>query len=228
MTLKKFMKELSGERVEGEIIKSMFYSFITSFFILLILYLVKFRFIEDFMGKYGFYLFFAMLSYSLFIPIMRQVRAYKEFNCMAGMMIGMTSGMIVGFLVGFYTGATNGMLMGSVFGSLVGILFGVWLGSCCGVMGFLEGIMAGFMGGLMGAMTAVMMINDNLQFATVFIFIVTTIILLGLNYMVYLEAKEVQREVFEDHTLTIIITFVLIVTTVFIMLFGPRSLLFGG
>ena len=190
MSLKEFTKELNGNRVEGELIKTVFYSLITIFAILGILYFLRFRFIDGFLDKYGFYLFFAGLSYSFLTPSIRQVRSYREFSCMSGMMIGMTIGMIAGFLSGFYIGATNGMFIGSVFGMLFGMSLGVWLGSCCGYMGFMEGIMAGFMGGLMGAMTAVMMINDNLKAATIIIFIISTIIIFGLNFMIYKEMKE--------------------------------------
>ena len=232
MSLKEFTKELNGRngKVEGELIKTVFYSLLTGLGLLAILYYFKFRFIESFLSEEGFFLFFAVLSYSLIIPTIRQVRAYREFACMSGMMIGMTTGMIVGFMGGFYLGATNGMFVGSVFGMAVGILIGTWMGKCCGIMGFLEGMMAGFMGGLMGAMTAVMMLNDNLKAATVVIFIISSAILFSLNYMIYKETKdnETERQLREDHFWTVALSFVLTVATAWLMIFGPRSLLFGG
>ena len=230
MSFKQFTKELNskdGSRVEGELVKTMLYSLITSFIILGVLYYVKLKSIQDFIPKYGYFLFFAAISYALVIASIRQIRAYKQFACMSGMMIGMTTGMIAGFLAAFYVGATNGMFIGSVSGMFVGIILGVWLGSCCGVMGFMEGIMAGVMGSLMGGMTAVMMINDNLKIAAVIIFIVSSIILIALNYMVYLETRENERQLKEDHSLTIIITIILISITTWVMIFGPRSALFG-
>ncbi|MEK6903586.1 MAG: hypothetical protein AABW64_03005 [Nanoarchaeota archaeon] len=227
MSFKQFCAELNGNRVEGELIKTMLYSLLASAAILVLLYFFSFRFEEDFMAKKGFFLFFAAVSYALLVPTIRQVRAYKEFPCMTGMMLGMTTGMVAGFLSGFYVGATNGMFYGSVFGMIVGIVFGIWIGKCCGVMGFMEGIMAGFMGGVMGAMTAVMLLNDHLSIATGIIFFVCTLILISLNYLIYYEMKETERQIQEDHFLTIILTCVLIFATTWIMVWGPRSGLFG-
>ena len=98
MSLKEFTRELNGRRVEGELIKTIFYSLLTSFIVLGILYFFIFRHMENFVSKFGIYLFFSALSYALIISSIRQVRAYKEFPCMSGMMIGMTTGMIAGFL----------------------------------------------------------------------------------------------------------------------------------
>src|SRR3989344_539489 len=203
MFLKEFVKELNGNRVEGELIKTILYSLLTSFIILEILYFLKLRYIENFMPKYGFYLFFAVLSYALIMPSVRQVRAYKEFACMTGMMIGMTIGVIAGFVAGFFIASTNGMFYGSVFG-----------------------ISAGFMGGLMGAMTAIMMINDNLKAASVVVFLISSVVLIGLNYMIYFEMKNSERRIKEDNFPTIIISFVLTTITTWLMVFGPRSALF--
>src|SRR3990167_7317656 len=209
MSFKEFMKSLSNDGVEGEIIKTVFVSLITSFAIFGLFYLLKLRYVENFIPKYGFYLFFAILSYSLILPSIRQVRAYKEFPCMTGMMIGMTIGMISGFLAGFYISSTNGMFYGSIFGILVGITFGVLNGKCCGVMGFMEGITAGFMGGLMGAMASLMMINDHLRIMSVIIFIVSSLILISLNYMIYHETKESERKIKEDHIFTVFASLIL-------------------
>lgn len=230
MSLKNFIKSLNNDNVEGELAKAVFISLATSFIILGILYFLKLKYIGDFLPKYGFYIFFAILSYSLILISFRHVRAYKEFACMSGMMIGMTIGMIAGFLPGFYIGATNGMFWGSVFGMAIGIGFGVWNGKCCGIMGVMEGMMAGFMGGLMGAMTALMMFNDNLMAAGAIIFAVSGIILFGLNYMIYKEAFEarMERKHKDDDFFTIFFSFVLTSITIWFMVFGPRSALFGG
>jgi len=227
MTFKNFMKELSGKRVEGELIRTMFYSLLTSFILLAILYYLKLKFIEDFIPKYGFFLFFAALSYAFIIPSVRQIRAYSEFPCMSGMMVGMTTGMITGFLPGFYLASTNGMFVGSVFGMTLGILLGIYSGKCCGIMGVMEGIMAGFMGGLMGAMTAFMLFNDNLKPATLIVFLISGVIMLLLNYMIYKEMKNEERKKHEDHLFTILISFILMVITTWLMVFGPRSGVFG-
>src|SRR3989344_5050306 len=226
MTLKEFAKSLNDEGVEGEIIKTIFVSLATSFMLLGIVYFLRFRYIENFIPKYGFYLFFAILSYALIMPSIRQVRAYKEFPCMSGMMIGMTIGMMAGFLSGFYVGATNGMFYGSIFGILVGMFFGIWNGKCCGVMGVMEGMMAGFMGGLMGAMTAIMMFNDNLKAAGIILFIASSIIFVGLNFMIYNETREAERKHKDSELFTIFWSLILTMVTIWIMVFGPRSMLF--
>jgi len=227
MSFNNFIRELSGTRVEGELIKTIFYSITTSFILLAAIYYLKFRFIEDFLDTSGYFLFFAAMSYSLLIPTIRQVRAYKELPCMAGMMVGMTIGMVAGFLPGFFLAATNGMFVGSVFGMTIGITAGIWSGRCCGIMGIMEGIMAGFMGGLMGAMTAFMLFNDNLKIATVIVFLISAVILLSLSYMTYKEMESGERVVREDHTMTFVATFILIILTTWLMTSGPRSGVFG-
>ena len=226
MSFKEFIKELNGNKVEGELLKTIVISLITSFLTLGILYYFKLSSIDNFIPKYGFFIFLAILSYAIILPSIRQVRAYKEFLCMAGMMVGMTIGMMTGFLAGFYVGATNGMFWGSVFGLIVGIVLGVWNGKYCGIMGLMEGLMAGFMGGIMGAMTAVMMYNDNLKIAGVISFIICGTILFGLNYMIYQETKNVERKNKEDYWFTILMSFVLTVATIWLMVLGPRSVLF--
>jgi len=226
MSFKDFIKSLNNDKVEGELVKTIFVSLATSFILIGILYFLRLRYIENFIPKYGFYLFFAVLSYSLILLSIKHIRAYKEFPCMSGMMIGMTIGMISGFLPGFFVGATNGMFWGSVFGMAVGITFGTWNGKCCGIMGAMEGMMAGFMGALMGGMTSIMMLNDNLKLAGVIIFMVSSVILLGLNYMIYTETREMERKHKDDEFFTIFWSFLLTAVTIFFMVFGPRSLLF--
>src|SRR3989338_2787018 len=225
MSIKAFVKELNNDKVEGELIKTIFVSLLTSFVLLGVLYFIKLRYITNFIPKYGFFLFFAVLSYSLILLSVRHIRAYKEFACMSGMMIGITIGMIAGFLSGFYVGSTNGMFIGSIFGITIGMLFGIWNGKCCGIMGFMEGAMAGFMGGLMGAMTSIMMLNDNLKAAAVILFLISGFILIGLNYMIYSETREMERKHKDDELFTISWSFILTAITTWLMVFGPRSLL---
>ena len=143
------------------------------------------------------------------------------------MMIGMTVGMISGFLAGFYVGAANGMFYGSLFGMIVGMAFGIYNGLCCGIMGFMEGITAGFMGGLMGAMSSVMMINDHLKAASVIMFMISSIILIGLNYMIYKETKENERQVNEDYIFTVFASLILTSVTTWMIIFGPRGGIFS-
>src|SRR3989344_4308476 len=120
----------SKEENLTRIAKTIFVSLVTSFILLGILYYFRLQYLENFSKNY-FYLFFAILSYALIMPSIKEVKAYKVFPCMSGMMIGMTIGMLAGFLPGFYVGATNGMFWGSVFGMAVGIIFGAWNGKCC-------------------------------------------------------------------------------------------------
>ena len=228
MTLKQFVKELNGNRVEGELIKTVFYSLITSFIFLAVLYSLKLQYVEDFLSKKAFHLFFAALSYALIVPAMKHVRAYKELPCMSGMMVGMTVGAIAGFLSAFHVTATNGMFVGSVFGMAVGIAFGTLTGKCCGIMGFMEGIMAGFMGGLMGAMAAFMLLNDNIKLASVITLIISAVIIFGLHYMLYKDTKENERGLYEGNFVTFLTTLILIAVTTGIIVFGPRSAIFGG
>lgn len=217
---------LKEENIKNEIVKNIFVSLVTSLVVLVILYFFKLRYIENFIPKYGFYLFFVILSYSIILPSLIHVRAYKTLPCMAGMMIGMTIGMISGFLSGFFVASTNGMFWGSMWGMIIGITFGGSMGKCCGIMGVLEGMMAGFMGGLMGAMTAFMLLNDHLKTTSVIVFIISSSILMGLHYMVYKETIEMERKHKDSLLFTISWSFLLTIITTLIMVFGPRSILF--
>lgn len=224
---KDFLRELNGDGAEGELVKTFVLSLVTSIVTLTVLYFLSLKNVTDFYPRFGLYLFFVILSYALVVPVLRQVKSYGEFLCMPGMMIGMTSGMVASFLPGFYVAATNGMFVGSMLGMGIGIVFGVWNGRCCGVMGIMEGVMAGFMGGLMGAMTAFMLFNDHLKATAVVVFLICAFIIIGLNYMIYKETREHERKVKDDNFITILITFILIIITTWIMVFGPRSALFN-
>ena len=78
----------------------------------------------------------------------------------------------------------------------------------------------------MGAMTSVMLLNDHLKTAGILIFIISSIIMIKLNYMVYNETKETEREKKDDHLFTIIFTIVLISITTWIIIYGPRGGIF--
>lgn len=223
MSFKEFSKFMTNGK--DSFVKSVFVSLFVSFAVFLAVYFAKLRYIDNFMPRYGFYIFFAILSYSLIVPTFKHIRPYKEFPCMGGMMVGMTIGMISGFLPGFFIGSTNGMFYGSVWGMIVGITLGVWSGKCCGIMGVMEGLMSGFMGGLMGAMTAIMMFNDNLKAAGVIVFLISSAILIGLNFMIYRETKGIDR-LHEDNFFNAVLSFLLTAITIWLSVFGPRSALF--
>jgi hypothetical protein len=226
MSFREFTKALRHNDVESNLLKTTFLSLLTSFVLLFFIYYVKLRHVTNFLPKYGFFLFFAVLSYALIMPSVKYVRTYKEFQCMSGMMIGMTMGMFSGFLSGFFIGATNGMFVGSIFGMLVGMFFGIWNGKCCGIMGTMEGMMAGLMGGLMGAMTAIMMLNDNLKAAGIIIFIISAVTMTGLNYMIYKETRGAEVQNRDGDFFTVFWSLLLTLITLWIMVFGPRSALF--
>lgn len=227
MSFRSFIQELRGERVEGELVSTAVLSLITSLITLSILYWLRLRDVPGFLDRYGLFLGLSCLSYALILPLLRQVRAYPALPCMSGMMVGMGTGMIAGFLPGFYVASTNGMFVGSVFGCLVGMILGVWSGKCCGIMGVLEGLMAGFMGGLMGAMTSFMLLNDRVELAGILVLVIWIVIGVALKYMVYLETKEEARAHHEDHLLTIVLTFVLVTFTTWVMVYGPKSIVFA-
>lgn len=228
MTISSFLRELQGSRVEGELLKTVFYSLLTSFVLVGILYFVKLRAVPDFLSKYGFFLFLAIISYALMLPSLRHTRAYRALPCMAGMMVGMTTGMLAGFLSAFYVAATNGMFVGSVFGMLIGMLLGAWNGKCCGIMGIMEALMAGFMGALMGAMTAFMLLNDNLRAASLIVLAVSAVILFSLHYLIYKEMEGGERQLHEDNVLTMIMSLILTTLTIWLMVYGPRTGVFAS
>lgn len=223
MSFRNFLRELNGSRIEGELIKTLVFSLVVGILAVGFAYLLNPLEIQ----KYIFYFMFGIVTYSLLGLTLRQVRAYKGFACMSGMMIGMTCGMIAGFLPGFYVGATNGMFVGGMFGMVVGIIFGIWNGKCCGIMGIMEGVMAGFMGGWMGAMTSVMLLNDHLLAATVAISIVGWILMIMLNYMIYFESKERVVEEIEPMYAVLAFVFIASLITELAIFYLPRSFLFG-
>ena len=90
----------------------------------------------------------------------------------------------------------------------------------------MEGIMSGFMGGLMGAMTAFMLVNDHLKATGVIVFGISAVIMIGFNYMIYKETREMERKHTDSHFFTIVLSLVLTLVTTWIMVFGWRSVFF--
>lgn len=78
----------------------------------------------------------------------------------------------------------------------------------------------------MGAMTAVMMLNDNLKAAAVIVFVISGFIMFGLNFMIYKETRGAERKHKDDEFFIVFWSFVLTIFTVWLMIFGPRSVLF--
>ena len=139
----------------------------------------------------------------------------------------MTTGMLSGFLMGFYAASTNGMFIGGFYGVLLGIILGIYNGKCCGVMGIMEGIMAGFMGGLMGAMTAFMLFNDHLRLASILVFLISAVIAIGLNYMIYKEMKMHNKHEKKDNFFIVWLSLIIMAVTTWLIVYGPRGGIFG-
>ena len=79
---------------------------------------------------------------------------------------------------------------------------------------------------MMGSMTSLMMFNDNLKYMAVIVFLVSGITLFGLNYMIYKETREAEKKNGEGDFFTMFWSLFLTALTIFIMVFGPRSILF--
>lgn len=185
--------------------------------------------IQNFTARYGWYVFYLILSVVANAIAIYHIKAYRNaVTCMAGMMIGMTVGMITGLTLGFLVGATNGMFTGSLYGMIVGMITGAWCGKCCGIMGLMEGMMAGLMGGTMGAMLSVMLINDGVLMFTPFFILACTLILAGLGYMVYKEHAFSDEKIIKPYppTLFVLACFAVTIITVLIMVYGHKSVLF--
>lgn len=229
INFKKYLKSLKLKNtLEGELIGVVLGTFIFLSLLEIIAYYSFFKDIPEFFGRYGYYIVFLIISIVISGTSVWHIKAYgNNFSCMSGMMIGMTSGMISGFLIGLLVGATNGMFVGSIIGILVGIFIGVYTGNCCGIMGIMEGMTAGLMGGLMGAMTSLMMINDNLKLIVPVIVIISSIILIGLDYMIYKDVRNIKEKINKYNFITFTsICFVITIGITFLMIYGPKSFIF--
>ena len=219
------MRELNGNRVEGQLLQTMLYSLISSFIVLGIFYFMFLGGLD--LGNKLLFIFLSIVSYAIVLPAFQQVHSYKNMPCMSGMMVGMTVGMISSFLIGFYVASTNGMFYGWIFGMVVGLAFGIYNGSSCGIMGIMEGAMAAFMGGLMGAMTSLMLLNDHLIASAYIILGVGAVIMGSLNFMVYKDMKEIEEDVRKGQELVIILSVILTTLTILFIAFGPRGGIFA-
>jgi hypothetical protein len=198
----------------------------------LLLYFGLFSTMPDFIPRYGWWLFYLDISVAALGAAAWHIYSYKtNVSCMAGMMIGMTFGMQTSMMIGIILGATNGFFIGAIVAMIVGIGAGVLAGRCCGVMGIMEGMMAGVMGGTMGPMISVMMINDHLLWFMPLFTIANIAILVGLMHMWLREVVEPAHNASKRQldSLTFI-SLCIIATTALatIMIFGPKSALFGG
>lgn len=215
--------------IEGNIIKNTLLIFLILLGLETIAYYGFFQNIPNFWSNFGYYILFLVISVVICSVAIWHVRTYgHNFSCMTGMMIGMTIGMISGFLIGLVVGATNGMFVGSLAGILIGMGVGAFTGRCCGVMGVMEGMMAGLMGGLMGGMTSLMLLNDHLKAIIPILVIASSIILIGLDYLVYKEATGTQIRKINKQSMITFLTYCFVVTMAltWLMVYGPKSALF--
>ncbi len=228
MNFRRYLEDIKqSNRLEREVILIAIGILISLVLLELIAYFGFFKNIPDFFSKYGYYIIFLIISVVITGASIWHAKAYgNRFSCMTGMMIGMTTGMISGFLIGILIGATNGMFIGSVAGILVGMSVGIWTGNCCGAMGTMEGMMAGLMGGLMGAMTSLMLLNDNLKLIIPILVLASLIILIGLDYTIYKEARNAKFNKYEYFPY-ITFCFIITIALTFLMVYGPKSALFG-
>ena len=206
-------------------------AFVTLTILEMFLYFGVFQSIPQFAQRYGWWLFYSNISIAALGAAAWHLYTYKtHVPCMAGMMIGMTVGMQTGMMIGAIIGGTNGFFTGSMVAVIAGVAAGVIAGRCCGVMGIMEGMMAGLMGGTMGPMISVMMLNDHLLWFMPLFTIVNVVILIGLMHMYLKEVvapQEVSRRSLDGFTfvsMCVIATAILVA----IMLYGPKSALFGG
>ena len=202
-----------------------------SLFILLglqgLVYFTVFRYIEGFLGKFGWWFFYLDLAVVSIGAAMWHLHSHKtKISMMPGMMIGMTFGMQTGLMIGAIVAATNGIFMGGMTGMLSGVLIGLFNGKCCGIMGALEGMMAGMMNGIMGGMIGVMFFADKILLFMPFFIAINMIIMWGLSYMVVEEISEKDQKVRKAPAdfVTFFSSVVIAAAIISILiLYGPRS-----
>jgi hypothetical protein len=86
------------------------------------------------------------------------------------------------------------------------------------------------MGGLMGAMTSVMTLNDNIKLLIPILILNMIIIVIGLIIMIYKEEISSREDIhYEGFQFLPFITvnFIIILILTYLMVYGPRSFLFG-
>ncbi len=231
--MKHFFSDKERFHAERQMLQLGAIAFVIIFISIVMLYFGYFKSIPNFDARYSAYLIYITISVVVIGIGVWHIKAYRHtFSCSMGMMVGMTIGMMAGFLLGAIIGATNGMFMGSVYGMLLGMFIGAWCTRNCGIMSIMEGLMAGLMGGLMGAMTTVMMLNDNLATFMPLLVGSITVIMGGMNVMIYKESEEhhdkIPKSDAYDKLAFISLLFILALLTVFVMVYGPKSALLAS
>jgi len=149
---------------------------------------------------------------------------------MASMMIGMTLGMQTGMMLGAVYGAVNGYFIGAMIGMMLGTVIGLITGKAS-IMGMVQGMMSGLMGGTMGAMITMMMFTDHVLYFMPFYMLINVAILAGFVYMYHDEVIKDNKDVIKTNVsiwlflaLSVIASIILLV----ILVYAPKSILFGG
>lgn len=224
--IRHFKENKSLYKLEILGIKNSLYVFLALTLLTTIAYFTIFRNIEGFLGNYGFWIFYLILSITSISIAIWHFFAYKaKVTCMTGMMIGMTFGMQTGMMIGAIIGATNGFFWGCMTGMILGVSIGLITGKCCGIMGLMEGAMAGLMGGTMGPMITVMMFSDNVLYFMPLYMLINIAIIIGLSYMLYeevVESKKVKINPLDTTTLIAASIIAMAVLTTLIV-YGPSS-----
>ena len=88
MAFKNFVKELDGKKVEGKLLQNIFLSLAFSFIALAVMYFLFLKNVNNLLPKYGIFILLSIISYALVLTLIKQIRVYKNFACMSGMMIG--------------------------------------------------------------------------------------------------------------------------------------------
>ncbi|MGV8171213.1 MAG: hypothetical protein ACP5OA_00795 [Candidatus Woesearchaeota archaeon] len=210
------------------------YAFLSFIIILLLQVIGYFAFlnnIPDFLSKYGWWLFYLNISIVSIVGAIWYYESYGGYvSCMASMMIGMTLGMQTGMMIGSVFGAVNGYFIGAMIGMILGTVIGLITGTDS-VMGMVQGMMSGVMGGTMGAMITVMMFTDHVLLFMPFYMLINLAILLGFIYMYHDEVIKENKDVIKkDLSISwfILICVMIAVILSAILIYAPKSILFGG
>jgi hypothetical protein len=206
-------------------------SFILMILLDVIAYFLVLNQVSNLIIKYAWWILYLDISIVTLAGALWYYSSYKGYvSCMASMMIGMTLGMQAGMMLGAVFGAVNGYFIGAMIGMLLGTIIGFVTGKAS-IMGALQGMMSGLMGGTMGAMITVMMFTDNVLWFMPFYMLINVAILIGFVYMYHDEVIKDNKEVVKRHisfgTFIIWCVVATIILTA-ILVYAPKSILFGG
>jgi hypothetical protein len=214
--------------------KLLVYTLLSLVIILLLQIIGYFTFlnsIPDFLSKYGWWLFYLDISVVSIVGAIWYYESYSGYvSCMASMMIGMTLGMQTGMMLGSVFGAVNGYFIGAMIGMILGTFIGLITGTDS-VMGMVQGMMSGVMGGTMGAMITVMMFTDHVLIFMPFYILINIAVLLGFVYMYHDEVIKDNKEVVKkDISVSLFVFICVAIAMIFsaVMVYAPKSILFGG